>query len=265
MTIDQLREELRRQADDHPDLTQLRANTSRPNTTRTRKLAAAAVAAAVAGLVVTGAVVLKSPAIPPTGPAATPITAPSTVGRTRAVEELSDTLRCGEGYGSGEVGAGVTTVLGAVVLDTRAQTPDTYSQQTGPGYPYDPAKQYFAKSAIVVRAGVAATITVAESQRGRARIGWNSNGAEAVDTLRIPACEGVVITPGQPVFVTASAPPPGPVWLTYIGGIWVSEPMCVTLEVTVGSDTESSGRAPASIGAADRQQTIRIPIGAPCS
>ncbi len=83
----------------------------------------------------------------------------------------------------------------------------------------------FAKTGLLVRAGVASTITVTDSDR---RIGWGST--EIARRIEIPACVGAAE------------------WLVYAGGFWVPDPACMTLTV----ETE------------DGSDKISFPIDTPC-
>jgi hypothetical protein len=83
----------------------------------------------------------------------------------------------------------------------------------------------FAKTGLLVRAGTASTITVADSDQ---RIGWGTT--ETAQRIVIPPCAGAAE------------------WLVYAGGFYVPEPACMTLNV----ETE------------DGSDEMLFPIDAPC-
>lgn len=83
----------------------------------------------------------------------------------------------------------------------------------------------FAKTGLAVRAGIASTITVTDTDH---RIGWGST--DIAQRIEIPACIG-----------TAE-------WFIYAGGFYVPEPACMTLTVETEDGTDE----------------ISFPIDTPC-
>jgi len=101
----------------------------------------------------------------------------------------------------------------------------------GPGTPHEIGRTDeasglgFAKAGLLVRAGIASTITVADLEH---RIGWGIT--ETAQRIAIPPCAGAAE------------------WLVYAGGFYVPEPACMTLNV----ETENGS------------DKMRFPIDAPC-
>ena len=266
MNIQELRAELRRQADDHHDPTDLRSSLARPTISRRQMSAAAAVAAAVIVVVLVGIVALR---VAP-GPRTDQVGGGQTVGTPTTVLQTSSAptrrtmnLVCA---GAIEITGGpdrtLTEILGVVAINTSAQ--EVSDQQTVVHQVADPAERYFAKSGLQVKTGRSFTISIADDQVGKARIGWSNVSFDPGEDLQAGPC---------PVPVTPTEQPqnqPSTVWLTYPGGIWVAAPMCVELVVTAVADPLPSGRQSAgqsfleAPGYALQHQPIRIPVGAPC-
>lgn len=120
-------------------------------------------------------------------------------------------------------------VLGAVALQVWPETGvlQTSSDQTG-GVP-----PLFAKTGLLVRAGVSSTITVKAPSHRVARIGWRNGYITPTRRLQIPAC---------PADGTSR-------WLAFPGGYWVDRPTCVEVTVHTRGDTEPE----------------RVAVGARCS
>lgn len=267
MNIQDLREELNRQAGDRPDLAGLRADILLRNTARSRRVAAAVVAAATVAIVVVGIVIFRVTPGPRSGhgsgqqvgtPAGTSMVEPS-VRRTMI-------LVCGGPIAvTGDPDRDLTTVLGVVAINTQAQ--EITDQQVAGQQPVDPAERYFAKSGLQLRVGRSFTIGVANDQVGKVRMGWSNVAFEPGEDLQAGPCPA----PSEPLPTDRPDSLPSVRWLTYPGGIWVAEPMCVHLVVTTAVDAlpsggKSSGSSPVpgSAGSALRRQTIHIPLGAPC-
>lgn len=95
------------------------------------------------------------------------------------------------------------------------------------------APRLFAKTGLLVRAGVPSTITVQASPHRVARIGWRNGWVTPTRRVEVPPC-----------------PRDGKSrWLAFPGGYWVHRPTCVTVTV------RAQGRA----------KTERVAVGAPCS
>jgi hypothetical protein len=109
-------------------------------------------------------------------------------------------------------------VLGAVALQVWPDTGvlQTSSDQTG-GVP-----RLFAKTGLLVRAGVSSTITVKAPSHRVARIGWRNGYITPTRRLQIPAC---------PADGTSR-------WLAFPGGYWVDRPTCVEVTVHARGDTQ---------------------------
>jgi hypothetical protein len=104
-----------------------------------------------------------------------------------------------------------TTTVPAVVLDTLR---DAAAFPTGRVLQAEPDDRggLFAKTGLVVRAGVVVDVTVVDETAGRAEVGW---GSPAVPSRhgRVPACP-------------ATEP-----WIAFAGGYFVTTPACVTVGV----------------------------------
>ncbi|KUL30031.1 hypothetical protein ADL15_26035 [Actinoplanes awajinensis subsp. mycoplanecinus] len=115
---------------------------------------------------------------------------------------------------------GYATLLDAVALTARGPLQVSRSAEGG----------YFAKTALLIRAGRTAEIVV---PAGRAAVEWGNTGAgPRTSDLRIPPC---------PRSGTGE-------WQVYPGGYHVTEPTCLPVE----------------IHAAGRSVTLHVPVGAPC-
>jgi hypothetical protein len=120
---------------------------------------------------------------------------------------------------------GFAVVLDAVALDGTEGALATADSGEG-----DPASARFAKTGLLVAAGVASSIEVPADQRDAHSIGWGNSGSRTW-ALTVPACEG-----------------DGP-WLAFPGGHHVREPGCYTLVVrSLGARAE----VPVGVGSACR-------------
>ena len=119
-------------------------------------------------------------------------------------------------------------ILGAVALPV---WPAGGVQQTATDGAND-APRLFAKSGLMVRVGVASTITVQAPAHRVARIGWRNSSVTPTRSVQIPACTS-----------EGSAR-----WLAFPGGFWVDRPTCV--RVTVRTATAAA--------------TERVAVGARC-
>ncbi|MGA7206144.1 MAG: hypothetical protein WBX27_16100 [Specibacter sp.] len=96
----------------------------------------------------------------------------------------------------------------------------------------------FAKVGLVLKAGVAFSLSVPPEMAGKMKIGWSNSGYTLADTLTVAGC----------AFPQAASQQAGSAWLVYPGGFWLKEPACVPLVVTSGGSST----------------TIHIPVGTPC-
>ncbi len=92
------------------------------------------------------------------------------------------------------------------------------------------AHRLFAKWGLTFRTGEMFTLAIPRRLRSDAAVGWGSS-ARPVARLTVPACQVA-----------------GAGWLSYAGGYWVRDPLCLPLFVTIHGD----------------RQTIHIGVGAPC-
>lgn len=262
MTIDQLREELRRQANDHHDPADLRSSLARPTISRRQMSAAAAVAAAVVAVVLVGIAALRVAPGPRTDQVGGTLTTTSQTSSPPTRRTMN--LVCAGAIAiTGDPDQTLTEILGVVAINTSAQ--EVSDQQTVVHQVTDPAERYFAKSGLQIKAGRSFTLSVADDQLGKARIGWSNVAFEPGENLQAGPCSAPVTPTDRPDHRASE------VWLTYPGGIWVAAPMCVELVVTASADPLPSGltsvgpSVPGGPGGSVLQrQTIRIPVGAPC-
>jgi hypothetical protein len=120
-----------------------------------------------------------------------------------------------------------TTTVPAAVLDCRhvigtvaAPPPGFTTLRDAAAFPTDRVLQaepddrggFFAKTGLVVRAGVVVDVTVVDETAGRAEVGWGSPAVPARH-VRVPACP-------------ATEP-----WIAFAGGYFVTTPACVTVGV----------------------------------
>ncbi|MBV1851196.1 hypothetical protein [Catellatospora tritici] len=115
-----------------------------------------------------------------------------------------------------------------VVLDAVALPTRQVLQAADSGEP----GKLFAKQGLQVRPGVTVELAVVDDPSGHSRIGWGSPGPETT-RLRVPACPGYSGVDG---------------WPAYAGGYLVDRPQCLHLRIRVAA----------------REQTVGIPVGAPC-
>jgi hypothetical protein len=238
MNTTDLRNELQNQAQDRPEPTDLLAALTRDRTVRRSRLMAVGLAAAVVVMIALGATILGRPT--PT-PQATTASTPTALTSTVAVSNFE--LVCAGAIGVTVVPDGsLTQVHGVVAIATGPQPVSANIQQ--PGRYYDPAQQYFAKSGLQIKTGHAFRIQVPPAWRGRAEIGWSNIHVIPADVLTVPACPRV---PAPPTSSTSTNTPLGQ-WLTYPGGIWVSAPACVPLQIITAAGVT----------------TVHIPVGTSC-
>jgi hypothetical protein len=138
------------------------------------------------------------------------------------------TLPCGDAIDGSAPPDGFQVVLGAVALPTSSTAPALQAADSGaPDVPL-----LFAKTGLLVRAGVASELTVPDSPGTRIGIAWGNPGPEPSARFIVPPC--------------ADAYRSG--WLVYPGGFWVDRPLCLPLTVHAGG----------------REQEVRVGVGAAC-
>lgn len=138
-------------------------------------------------------------------------------------------LPCGDYIGTQPPSDRYEIVLGVVALTTSRAGPALQTSETGnPG-----VERLFAKSGLLIRAGVTVELEAPPELRGRLAIGWGSPGEVS---------HRVVVANCQPRAGDSAQ------WLAYAGGYHVDEAMCAAL--TVRAD--------------GREQQVRLGIGTPC-
>ena len=90
----------------------------------------------------------------------------------------------------------------------------------------------FAKTGLVVRAGIASEIDVPDAVEQHAGVGWNNGPAVPSRRFAVPGCPDLR----------------GTGWLAYPGGFWTDEPLCLPLDVRVG----------------DQVRRVQIGVGTAC-
>jgi hypothetical protein len=240
MNTTDLAAELRNQAQDRPEPADLLATLTRGRTVRRSRLAAAGLAAVVVvviflGVTISGRATPTHPAIP----ASTPTSLTSTASASTFALVCAGAIRA-----TAVPDGSLTQVQGVVAIATGPQQVSANSQQ--PGRYYDPAQQYFAKSGLQIKAGQAFRIQVPPAWRGRAEIGWSNIHVNPADVMTVPACPRVRVS-SSPASSTQTGTP-AVQWLTYPGGIWVSAPACVPLQIITATAVT----------------TVHIPVGASC-
>lgn len=121
---------------------------------------------------------------------------------------------CGPADHDVDVPESYATIADAVALPT-ADSADRALQTSHRAD--EPSPNYFGKTGLLVQAGVAFTIEVAEPPE-TARIGWGSP-AEFGSKIRADGC-------------------PGEGWMAFAGGFLVNEPHCVEVVVTARGEQE---------------------------
>lgn len=242
MNTTDLRSELRGQADDRPEPAELLAALTRGRTVRRSRLAAVGLAAAVVAVISLGATLLSRPT--PSHPAltaSTPTSLPSTSSASTFELVCAGAIRV-----TAVPDSALTQVQGVVAIATGPQQVSVNTQQ--PGRYYDPAQQYFAKSGLQIKAGRAFRIQVPPTWRGRAEIGWSNVHVTPAEVLAVTACPRQRPAPTSTAGTTPGTGEPTDQWLTYPGGIWVSAPACVPLQIITATAIT----------------TVYIPVGKSC-
>ena len=121
-------------------------------------------------------------------------------------------------------------VLGVVALPT---SPKAAALQTGSTGEPAPALRLFAKTGLVIKAGVTFELVAPSLHDNRVAIGWG--GSPSI--------------PSRRVVVTTCADVGGTGWLAYPGGYWLDQVGCIPL--TIRSGTE--------------EQSVALGLGAPCA
>lgn len=225
MNTTDLRTELRGQADDRPDPAELLAALSRGRTVRRSRLAAVGLAAAVVAVISLGATLLSRPT--PSKPAMTASTLTSLPSTSTA--STFELICAGAILATAVPDSTLTQVQGVVAIATGPQQISVNTQQ--PGAYHDPAQQYFAKSGLQIKTGHAFHIQVPPAWRGRVEIGWSNVHVTPADVFAVPSCPRQRPAPASTTGTTTGTGEPTGQWLTYPGGIWVSAPACVPLEI----------------------------------
>lgn len=138
-------------------------------------------------------------------------------------------LECGNSIDGGPPPAGMQVVLGAVALPASPGSRALQAAASGGGAGMP---GLFAKTGLLVRAGVEAEISVDAPAGERAGIGWG----------------GAPSRPGRRFVVPACPDARGTGWLAFAGGYWVDRPLCLPLVVRAGG----------------REQRVLIGVGRPC-
>lgn len=104
----------------------------------------------------------------------------------------------------------------------------------------------FTKFGLVIRADRAFSITVAHASSPNAVIDWNGGSAkQPVQSIEIGGCSGRCETDWQPDCPLGQEGR----WIAYPGGVWTTEPACVTVEIDVDGEVA----------------TADLPIGVACA
>jgi hypothetical protein len=121
----------------------------------------------------------------------------------------------------------VTVVLDAVDLPASPAYSPLQAADSG-GTP-----RLFAKTGLLIRAGVPSRVEVPASGDPSVGIGWSGWPAEPGRAVVVPGCPDLR----------------GTGWLSFAGGYWADEPLCLPLDVRTG----------------DRLQRVEIGIGTACA
>ena len=128
-----------------------------------------------------------------------------------------------------EVPDGYVTVADVVALPGNGDI----LQRGRTGTDYDPESLYtFSKMGLLLRPDATLQIHVAPDSQPNALIEWSIEDELLVDAITVSSCPGDAND-----------------WLVHPGGVWTLEPACVELIVITAEETE----------------TIRLPVGIPCS
>lgn len=164
----------------------------------------------------------------PTTPETTPQRAPaSTLGSGVAD---TTTLTCANSIDGDAAPGDYTVVLGAVALPASPGHPALQAAGSGES---GPVPRLFAKTGLVVRAGVASEIDVPDSVDPHVGIGWTNGPVPPSRRFVVPVCPDAR----------------GTGWLAYPGGYWVDTPLCLPLDVRVG----------------DQVQRVEVGVGKACA
>lgn len=141
----------------------------------------------------------------------------------------SQTLPCGNAIGDQSPPRDWQVVLGVVALPA---SPAAAALQTGLTGEAVPALRLFAKSGLVIKAGVTFALIAPSLNDNRVAIGWAGNPS----------------TPSRRVLVASCADAGGTGWLAYPGGYWLDHPACIRMTIRSGTG----------------KQQVAIGLGTPC-
>jgi len=141
----------------------------------------------------------------------------------------SQALRCDASIDGVPPPADYQVVLGAVALPSSPRSRALQAAASGGG---SDVPALFAKTGLVIRAGVPAELEVGGTEGNRVGIGWGGGPSWPTRRVEIPACPDTR----------------GTGWLAYPGGYWADRPFCLSLAVR-------------SLG---KEQQVRIGIGRAC-
>jgi hypothetical protein len=144
-----------------------------------------------------------------------------------AARGATTALTCEHAIDGSPPSAEYTVVLDAVALLASPRSPALQATDSG-GSPL-----LFARTGLLVRAGVRARLEIPAAVAPDTGIGWS----------------GWPSQPGRAVVVPACPDAEGTGWLAFAGGYWADGPLCLPLDVTAGG----------------RQQRVEIGVGAPCA
>ncbi len=140
----------------------------------------------------------------------------------------SQTLPCGNAIDNQPPPRDWQVVRGVVALPT---SPRAEALQTGlTGEPF-PALRLFAKTGLVIKAGMEFELVAPSLTGNRVGIGWGGGPS----------------TPSRRVVVNCPDTR-GTGWLAYPGGYWLDHPACIALTIRTGT----------------REQSVAVGLGTPC-
>ena len=163
------------------------------------------------------------------GPASSDAPASSASSAAASDVPPSQTLRCDASIDGVPPPADYQVVLGAVALPTSPRHRALQAADSGGG---SDVPALFAKTGLVIRAGVPAQLEVGAADGNRVGIGWGGGPSAPTRRVDIAACPDAR----------------GTGWLAYPGGYWADRPLCLSLVVR-------------SLGT---EQQVRIGIGRAC-
>ena len=151
---------------------------------------------------------------------------------TKATANAAPTdLQCRYQIGEDPPPAQWSVVLGVAALPTSPRAQALQTSSSGDG---DPKFRLFAKTGLVIRAGAVFTITVRDDYADRVSIGWGGAPAQPRKHVSVAGCQPRTSAPAG--------------WLNFVGGFWVTQPVC----------------APILVDAKGRQEQVWFGLGRPC-